>query len=265
MTTTTPDIASRAVPPMGGFNLTLLRLEIRRLLRNKRTMIFTMIMPIFFYLVFGLTIPAGQQKVSVGAHGNVSALILISMALYGAILATASGGSMVSIERSEGWSRQLRLTPLTPIAYVVVKSITAMMLGLASLVAVYVVGAITGKAEMPLWVWVASAGCVWIGSLMYAAFGLCMGYLLPTENVMQIQAFAIVLFAFAGGLFFPLDQMPGWYQTVAQFTPLWGLNNIVHAPLYAQFHLRWAVNAVAWLAIFLAGAAWGFQRDTKRV
>jgi len=262
MTTAVPDIQTRNVPPMGGFNLTLLRLESRRLLRNKRTMIFTMIMPVFFYLVFGLTVDNGETSI---AHGNVSAFILISMALYGAILATASGGSMVSIERTEGWSRQLRLTPLTPLAYVVVKAITAMLLGLASMLAVYVVGLITGQAEMPLWVWLTTAACVWIGSLMYAAFGLCMGYLLPTENVMQIQAFAIVLFAFAGGLFMPLDQMPGWYQTFAEFTPLWGLNNLVHSALVAEFHISWAINAVAWLAIFLGGAAWGFGRDTKRV
>lgn len=259
---TTSSIHTRTTPPLGGFNGTLLKLETRRLLRNKRTMIFTMIMPVFFYLVFGLT---ASSEGSQPAHGNTSAFILVSMALYGAILATASGGSMVSIERTEGWSRQLRLTPLSPIAYVMVKSITAMLLGLASMAAVYCTGLVTGKADMPLWVWGTTAVCVWVGSLMYAAFGLCMGYLLPTENVMQIQAFAIVLFAFAGGLFMRLDLMPAWYQTVAQFTPLWGLNNLVHAPLVAEFHVTWVVNAAAWLVVFLAGAAWGFGRDTKRV
>lgn len=266
MTTATASaIRTRNVPPMGGFNLTLLSLEIRRLLRNKRTMIFTILMPIFFYLVFGLTIKNQDQSLGAGANGNVSAYILISMALYGAVLATTSGGSMVSIERSEGWSRQLRLTPLTPLAYVMVKSITAMILGLGSLAGVYVIGAITGKASMPLWVWLASAGCAWVGSLMYAAYGLFMGYLLPTENVMQILAFSIVLFAFAGGLFVDLNTMPGWYRTLAQFTPLWGLNCMVHAPLVAEFHISWLVNIVVWLAIFIGGAVWRFQKDTDRV
>lgn len=265
MTTTTPDIASRAVPPLGGFNLTLLRLEIRRLLRNRRTMIFTIVMPIFFYLVFGMTIPSDQQKLSAGAHGNVSGFILISMALYGAVLATTSGGSMVSIERSEGWSRQLRLTPLSSVAYILVKAVSAMILGLASMIGVYVVGALTGKADMPLWVWISTAACVWIGSLMYAAYGLFMGYLLPTENVMQIIAFSVVLFAFAGGLFMDLTTMPTWYQTFAQFTPLWGLNEIVHGPLAGEFHITWVVNALAWLAIFVGGAAWRFRADTQRV
>ena len=118
-----------AVPPLGGFNLPYVRLEIRRLLRNRRTLIFTLVMPPFFFLIFG----AGQDYANDSAgHGNVTAFVMISMAVYGAMLATTSGGAMVSIERAAGWSRQLRLTPLSPAAYIVIKLITAMVLGLRS-------------------------------------------------------------------------------------------------------------------------------------
>ncbi len=34
-----PDLASRRAPGLGGFNATILGLEIRRLLRNKRTLV----------------------------------------------------------------------------------------------------------------------------------------------------------------------------------------------------------------------------------
>ena len=36
-----PTIPERTVPPLGGFSWTFLRLEIRRLLRNRRTLIFS--------------------------------------------------------------------------------------------------------------------------------------------------------------------------------------------------------------------------------
>ena len=39
---------------LGGFNLTALRLEVRRLLRNRRTVIITMVFPVIFFLLFGL-------------------------------------------------------------------------------------------------------------------------------------------------------------------------------------------------------------------
>lgn len=257
------DLSTRRAPALGGFNLTALRLEIRRLLRNRRTVLFTMVLPVFFFLIFGLN---GQYANEPDGHGNVSAFIMISLALYGAVLATTSGGAMVSIERAAGWSRQLRLTPLSPVAYIAIKMLTAMVLGLSSVTAVYVAGGLTGKPTMPVSLWIITALCVWVGSLVFAAFGLFMGYLLPTENVMQILSFALVLFAFAGGVFVPLSQFSRLFQTIAEYTPLYGLNQLVHAPfLGGGIHLAWVANAVVWLAIFAGGAVWRFRKDTARV
>jgi ABC-2 type transport system permease protein len=257
------DLGTRRVPPYGGFNATLLRLEVRRLLRNRRTMIFTVLMPVVFFLIFGLNADYASEN---AGHGNVSAFILISMALYGAVLATTSGGAMVSIERAEGWSRQLRLTPLVPLAYVAVKMLTALVLGGMSVLAVYVVGLVSGRPSMPVHLWVLTAVAVWLGSLLFAAFGLFMGYLLPTENVMQILSFALMLFSFGGGLFVPLSQFPSLLQTLAAFTPLYGLNELVHAPLTGDAVTVGSVaNVVVWLVVFVGGAVWRFRRDTARV
>jgi ABC-2 type transport system permease protein len=141
-----------------------------------------------------------------------------------------------------------------------------MVLGLSSLTAVFVVGGITGKPSMPVWIWVTSALSVWVGSLIFAAFGLFMGYLLPTENVMQILSFVLVIFAFAGGLFIPISQYPHVVQEIAQYTPLYGLAYLVHAPLLETApHAAWIANAVIWLGIFAAGAMWRFRKDTARV
>ena len=263
MTSVQGAVASRRAPALGGLNLTLLRIEVRRLLRNRRTMLFTLIFPVFFFVLFGVV--QKYDNLSVG-HGNVSAYVMVSMALYGAVLASTSGGAMVSIERSQGWSRQLRLTPLSPAVYIVVKMITALVLGGTSVAAVYIVGAVTGKPIMSPALWVATGLLTWVGSLVFAAFGLFMGYLLPTENVMQIMSFAIVLMAFAAGLFIPLRQFSPGLKTFAEFTPLYGLNQLVHAPLLrGGFDIVWLLNALAWLVIFGAGAAWRFRADTKRV
>ncbi|HEY7859046.1 MAG TPA: ABC transporter permease [Candidatus Nanopelagicales bacterium] len=263
LSSSTPDLSGRRVPRFGGFNLTVLRLEVRRLLRNKRTVLFAVLLPVVFFLIFGLNPQYADQN---AGNGNVSAFIMISMALYGAVLATTSGGAMVAIERAAGWSRQLRLTPLSPAAYIVIKMLTALVLGLASVLAVYVVGIITHKPSMPVYLWIVTGLSVWIGSLLFAAFGLFMGYLLPSENVMQILSFALVLFAFAGGLFIPLDQMGDLFQTIARFTPLYGLNELVHAPLTGDaISVSAVVNVVVWLVVFAGGAMWRFRRDTARV
>ncbi len=266
MTTTSaagPDLTARRTPSLGGFNLTALRLEVRRLLRNRRTVIIAMVFPAFFFLIFGLNAQYANEK---AGHGNVSAFIMISMALYGGVLATTSGGALVSIERAAGWSRQLRLTPLSAPAYILIKVLTALVLGLASVVVVYAVGAFTGKPSMPVYLWIVTGLCVWIGSLLFAAFGLFMGYLLPTENVMQLLSFALVIFAFGGGLFIPLSQYPHALQTLATYTPLFGLNELTHAPLLGGgINISWVANVLAWLVIFAGGAIWRFRKDTARV
>ncbi len=178
-----------------------MQIEIRRLLRNRRTMIFTFVMPPVFYLLFGGG--SSNKHESVG-NGNVTAYVMVSLAIYGAMLATTSGGAMVAIERAAGWSRQLRLTPLSPVAYIAIKLITAMVLGLIPVVVVYLLGSVTG-AQMDGHLWPETALIAWVGSVVFAAFGLFMGYLLPSENVMQILGPVLALLAFAGGVFVPLE------------------------------------------------------------
>ncbi len=259
----TPADLERRTPSAGGFSAANLALEVRRMLRNRRTLIFTLVVPVIFFLIFGLNSAYANER---AGHGNVSAYVMISLALYGAVLATTSGGAMVSIERAQGWSRQLRLTPLSPIAYIATKMCSALVLGLLAVLAVYVVGAITGGPSMPIYLWIVTAAALWIGSLLFAAFGLFVGYLLPSENVMQIIGFALMLFSFGAGVFIPLSQFSPTLRTLAQYTPLYGLSELVHFPLDGgSLRIVWVVNVLAWLVIFVSGAAWRFRRDTARV
>lgn len=258
-----PDLSTRRPPSLGGFNLTALKLEVRRLVRNRRTLAITIIFPVFFFLVFGLNSAYANDRVG---HGNTSAFVMISLGLYGAVFATTISGAMVSIERAQGWSRQLRLTPLSPAAYIVTKVLTALVLGAVSVIVTNIAGAATQKPSMPLYLWLVSALCVWVGSLLFAAFGLFLGYLLPSENVMQFIGLIMTLLSFAGGLFIPLSQFPSAVRTVAAYTPLYGLNQLVHAPLAgSSVPWTWPVNVIAWLIIFAGGAIWRFRKDTQRV
>ncbi len=252
----------RRVPPMGGFNTTLLRIEMLRVLRNRRTMLFTLLMPAVFFFLFGV----GQAYSSQNAgHGNVAAYIMVSMAAYGAMIAATGGGAMVATERAQGWSRQLRLTPLSPVVYVGVKILVAMMLGALAVLVVFVCGKLTNAQMDTLGLWLATAVIAWAGSVVFASFGLFMGYLLPSENVMQFIGPGLAILAFAGGLFVPLED-GSTLQRIAQFTPMYGISSLAHAPLTGDaFQWTWVANVVAWLVIFGGGAIWRFRKDTARV
>jgi ABC-2 type transport system permease protein len=259
---TSPAPTVRTLPPLGGFSFTLVRLELRRLLRNRRAVIFTFVMPAVLLLLFGSN--ADYRTTSAGA-GNVTGYITVSMAVYGAMLATTSGGAMVSIERAAGWSRQLRLTPLRPAAYIAVKLVIAMTSGLVSVLVALGVGTAIG-ADLPVSAWIACGLLAWVCALVFAAFGLFMGYLLPSENVMQILGPVLGVLSFAGGLFVPVDQLGHVFATIATFTPVYGVGEIARYPLTRDGDLWLGIaNVVLWTAVFTAGAVWRFRRDTARV
>jgi len=261
----------RSMPRFGGFSFGMIALELRRMLRNRRTVVFTFIMPAVLLLLFGnnhayKTTAAGGDGSTIADSGNITGYIMVSMAVYGAMLATTSGGAMVSVERAAGWSRQLRLTPLRPLAYIAVKIVLAMSIGLVSVVIANAAGAALGAQLPPIGVWLTCALLAWICALVFAAFGLFMGYLLPSENVMQILGPVLAVLSFAGGLFVPVDQLGHTFATIAKFTPVYGVGEISRYPLTHDGNL-WlaALNVIVWTSIFAVGAMWRFRRDTARV
>ena len=254
----TPDAATGI--RWGGFRIEFLRLELRRMLRNRRTVIFALVMPPVLFAIIGAQSSARSEAYG---SGNVSAYVMVSIAVYGAMLATTTGGAMVAVERAAGWSRQLRLTPLQPIAYIATKIAVAMTLGLLSVAVVFVVGAVTG-ARLPVSAWVGCFVLAWVGSLVFAAFGLFIGYLLPTENVMQVLGIVLALLAFGGGLFMPLH---GWFETVSKVFPTNGIATLARLPFGdtgTGSTLIAVCNVVVWVIVFGGGAALLFRRDTAR-
>jgi ABC-2 type transport system permease protein len=255
------DPTVRRVPPMGGFNRTLLGIELKRMLRNRRTIVFALVFPAAMFFVFG---SGGQGDEKVGL-GNVSAYVMVSMALYGGALIAASTGAGVAVERALGWSRQLRLTPLNPGVYIVVKAFVALVMGALAILIVNAIGVVQGKPQMPTATWVECGFLTLACVLTFAALGVFVGYLVPGENVMQILGPGLALLAFLGGLFIPLSQYSPLIRDIAYWTPMYGVAEVARAPLTHELPWYAVVNAVGWLALFVAGAAWRMSKDTARV
>jgi ABC-2 type transport system permease protein len=261
MTTTTTTAAPRTVPPLGGFNTTILGIELRRMLRNRRTMFFTLVFPAGLFFAFG----GAKGWNDDAGNGNVAAYIMVSMALYGAALTAASAGAMVALERAMGWSRQLRLTPLSPVSYIVVKAIVALVMGAVAVTVVNLSGIVQGKPDMPVDTWIECAVLGVLCTLVFAALGVFVGYLVPGENVMQILGPGLALMAFLGNVFIPIDDHTSLIWHIAQWTPMFGVAEVTRAPLTGDLPWYAVVNAVGWLAVFVLGAAWRMSKDTARV
>jgi ABC-2 type transport system permease protein len=261
MTTQIIDPTARRVPPLGGFNLTVFGLELKRMVRNRRTIIFTLLLPaILFFIFVG---QAGWQD-SAG-RGNVAAYIMVSIGLYAAALTSAACGAMVAMERALGWSRQLRLTPLNPVMYVTIKALVALVMGAIAIAVVNLCGVIEGKPSMSAGIWISCALVSLVCTVTFAALGVFVGYLVPGENAMQILGPGLAALSFLGGVFIPLDQYATVIRDIAYWTPMYGVAEVSRAPLTHELPWYAVVNAIVWFGLFVAGAAWRMSKDTARV
>lgn len=241
---------------------TFAALDLRRMLRNKAAMFFTVVLPAFMYVVFGL----GSDEEY--GSGDVAFYIMVSLACYGATTATTTVVGSAALEQQLGWGRQLALTPLRPIGFVAMKAAVAMLVAAVAVALIYLMGALTG-ATAPASDWVVSALVVWLGSAMFAAYGLAISLNFRGENAVSIASGLIVVLAFLGNLFSPLS---GVILEIGRFTPLYGYAALARYPQTggwtpADTHDAWwlmTANVIAWTVAFAALALVGVRRGRER-
>jgi ABC-2 type transport system permease protein len=238
------------------------RLDLRRQLRDRMAMFFIVGLPMFMYLVFGL----GSDD-AVGS-GNVAMYIMISMACYGAVTATTGIAGSAATEQMMGWGRQLGLTPMRPLAFVAAKAGIAMVVAAMPVTLIFLIGALTG-ARGDVSDWALGAVIVWLGSALFAIYGLAVSLLFRGSNAPGIASGFIVVMAFLGGLFTP---MSGVMLDIGRFTPLYGYAALARFPLTDGWlpiggrDPLWlpVANVLAWTVIFSLLAIWGVRRSRAR-
>jgi ABC-2 type transport system permease protein len=248
-------------------NLTYLRIDLVRQLRDVGNVAFVVGLPVAMYIIFGSTFGAGDESVG---NGNVKFYVMTSMAVYGASVATTAVAGMAAIELLQGWGRQLGLTRMRPAGYVGTKVVVALVVAAGGVAAVLVAGSLTGaRADSP-WVWAATFLIAWLGSALFALYGLAVAQTFKSESAVSVAAAGLVLLAFFGNLFVPLS---GTMLDVARFTPMYGYAGLVRYPLTEG----WAVDGprdawggliagyVVWAVIFALVAIWAVRRGRRRL
>jgi ABC-2 type transport system permease protein len=227
--------------------LLLTRAEIHRLRRNKRYLLFTVGLPVVLYLIVGKQATATVYGVQFAVY------YMVAMATFGAFSGALNGNAIrISEERKVGWIRQLRLTPLPANGYVVAKILTSMVTTIISVVIVLLLGRFYGDVRLPLWQWIVIGAVVWLGSTIFAALAVAIGYRFPPDQVQPITLLLYFTFTILGGVWFPIS---GALQTIGKGTPTYEAIKIstdVIGNVSVPYGL--VLGLVAWLAIF-AGLA----------
>lgn len=240
--------------------LEYVRLEVRRTLRDPGFVIFSAGMPVLMYLLF--TNLGGADD-----GGNAwKTTAMVGMAAYGALGAAVSVGSGIAEDRSLGWLRQLRITPMRPRQVVLGRAATSSVTVLPAILAVLTAGAVSNGVRLDAWQWAVLVLVLWAGTLPFTLLGIGNGYRLSAQSAGVVNTGALMGLAVVGGLWFPIEAFPEWLRTLAEYTPAHGFAELGwattegHAPGTATVAV-----ILGWLAAFGSYAVMSYRKSARTV
>jgi ABC-2 type transport system permease protein len=240
-------------------NAGYLALEVKRAMRSARFLVFTLIFPVVLFLIYNGMYGSGKLD---GA--STTSYLMCSMAAFGAFMASMNFGARTAVERSVGWQRQLRLTPLTPRCYLLAKVACGMLVALPPVVLVAVTGAFSG-ASLPVTGWAQVVIGIWLAALPFAVLGLLIGQLATAESVQLHTSGIMLLCGMLGGLWIPVSVFPSWLASISKALPSYWLTDIGHAAVTTTHDLgRAALVLGIWTVVLSFFVVRRYQRDSAR-
>jgi ABC-2 type transport system permease protein len=238
-----------------------IRFELLRTVRNRRFFILALGFPIVLYFLI-----AGPNKNedNLGGSGLSAPLYyMVGLAAFGAMNAMLSVGGRIATERTAGWNRQLRLTPLSPRDYFRAKILTGYMTAIAALLLLFVAGTTMG-VRLDGSQWLRMTGLILVGLIPFGALAILFGHLLTADAIGPAMGGLVAVLAVLGGVWFPLTN--GVLYHIGRALPSYWLVQASHVAVGSGGWgtTGWLVVG-AWSVVLGALAARAYRRDTGRV
>jgi ABC-2 type transport system permease protein len=235
--------------------------ELLRAFRNRRFFFFSLGFPLVLYFVIAAP---NRHDHNFGGTGLTAPLYyMIGLASFGTMMAMISTGARIATERQAGWTRQLRISPLTPFAYFRTKVIVAYAIALLTIVILFVAGSSLG-AHVPAGRLAEMLALMLIGLAPFAALGIFLGHVSTTDAIGPLVGGIVSLLALVSGTWFPVQH--GFLHDLGQALPSYWLVQASHVAEHGHgwSSLGWAV-VLGWFVVLSAAARWAYKRDTGRV
>jgi ABC-2 type transport system permease protein len=245
-------------------NATYLLTEIRRNFRAPRFLIFVVALPVLMFLLQANVF----TKAGASDHAQVAAVLMINMMTFGTFAAANTSGGRLALERALGWQRQLRLTPLTGFGYLGGKALSGMLVGLPALILVPVLAVAVEGVHLDATGWVRIFAGVWLGTLPLVLLGLLIGQFGTPDSMQPITMMVTLGMGFLGGLWIPIESMPGWMHDLAQLMPTYWVLQVARPAVTTDMvvSLPQAAGVLgAWTVVLGALVIRRYRKDSARV
>jgi ABC-2 type transport system permease protein len=239
---------------------TYLRYELLRNVRNWRFIVFSLVYPVVLYFV--VTSP---QRHATFDGVAFPLYFMAGMAAVGTMIAVISSGARIAVDRSAGWTRQLRLTPLTAGDYLGAKVACGFAMALLAIVLVSLSGTVLG-VSLSAGELLTMIGLMLVGLIPIAVLGILLGHLVAPDSLAPAVGGTIMLFALLGGAYGFLVAKSGPMFDVIKALPSYWL---VQAGKTALAGGSWPAEGwiviAAWTTVLVPLAVVVYKRDTSRV
>jgi ABC-2 type transport system permease protein len=214
-------------------------------------------------LYFIIAVPNRHMQDFAGSGVTAPLYYMVSLASFGTMMSMVSLGGRIAGEREAGWTRQLRITPLSPRSYLRAKVMTGYTMAALSLGLLYIAGAALG-VSLSAGEWVRTTLLIAVALLPFAALGIGLGHLLTVDSVGPAIGGTVSLLALVSGTWFPITS--GFLHDLGQFLPSYWLVQAGRVSIDGQpwGAMGWAV-VLGWTVVLVAFAGWAYMRDTGRV
>jgi ABC-2 type transport system permease protein len=234
------------------------RFELLRAFRNVHFFAFSLGFPVVMF--FLIATPNRHEQLD---GIPFATYYMTGMIGWGTMAAVIAGGARIAAERSIGWNRQLRVTPLPARAYFRAKVLSGYLVAALTIALLYVAGMLLG-VRLALADWVMMTVLILIGLIPFAVLGILLGHLLTVDSMGPALGGLTALFALVGGAWGPVTGN-GVLRRLAESVPSYWL---VQAGKSAMGGSGWPASAWIVIAVWTLGlgalAVRVYERDTAR-
>jgi ABC-2 type transport system permease protein len=249
-------------------------LEIRQFLRQRESVVFTLLFPVLLLLIFGSvfknTIAPGVTFSQYFVAGMIASGLLNTGFQQLAI--------MIPLERDDGTLKRLRGTPMPPSSYFIGKILAVLASMVVQIILLLLVGALIFGVHLPTDIghWITFAWVTLLGITGSTLLGIAFSSVPRSGRGASAMVTPIVLvLQFTSGVFFIFNQLPSWMQNVASIFPLkWltqGMRSVFLPESFASQevaksweHGRVALMLAIWIVIGLVLALKTFRWERSR-
>ena len=188
----------------------------------RQTVIPGLISTVLYILIFGFTL---EQRIS-AIEGISYTIFIIPGLIMMNTLTNASSNPSSSL-------LQMKLTGQVP--DLMQAPLSSLEISLAFIIGGVVRGVVNGILILLIGIWIggmnvlypiATIGFIFVVSVAFSSMGLLLGQLADTwDNLSTMQNFFLTPLSFLGGIFYSVNMLPDWAQTISAFNPIYYMIN----------------------------------------